>query len=154
MKAIIVDDEASHHDEFQAAIFRVGHFHEICSVFDAESAALMLTPLPEDAPKATDEAPQVTKVTDEAPWDLVLLDNIPDGEDGLSLCRLIAALPIKKRPRLVAVTTGSGGARAKMLAILWEAWIKAVASPVTELDPMNLKLLWLPVMLPAPKKSA
>jgi CheY-like chemotaxis protein len=139
MRTLILDDDPTHHEAFQRGIGKLPGPQEICSVFDAESALLMLTPIPDDEP-----------------WDLVLLDHVLDGEDGLAVVRLLASLPVEQRPRLVAVTTGDGKARARMLAVLWEAWMRAVACPVTELDPTNLKLAWLPAMLPVtrPAKKA
>jgi CheY-like chemotaxis protein len=132
MRTLILDDDPKHHEVFQRSIGRLPGSQEICSVFDAESAIIMLTPAS----------------LDEEPWDFVLLDHVLDGEDGLAVVRLLASLPVEKRPRLVAVTACDGKALARMLAILWEAWIRAVASPVTELDRTNLDLLWLPAMLP------
>lgn len=135
MRALIINQNPKHHAAFQRAVFRNG-FKEVCSIFDSNSALIFLEP-GEDGPH----------------WDLVLLDHLPDGEDGFSVCRFLAALPVEKRPRLVAVTEGDGTARAKMLAILWEAWIKAVASPVTDLDQANLRLPWLPAMLKPAKEA-
>ena len=130
MKTLILDTNPTHHEAFQKALGKLPSPQEICSVFDVESALLMLTP-----------------IEDDEPWDFVLLDHVLDGDDGLAVVRLLASLPLKKHPRLVAVTAADGKARARMLAVLWEAWIRAVASPVTELDTTNLKLPWLPAML-------